>query len=86
MRKKPHVVTEWVSACGPEELSHGRMPSPLCEHVLPPWKQINPVTPALSYFKVLTFTLSLSCWGKGNLRVAVRKLWVFQVHWDSKAG
>lgn len=49
-----------VSACGPEELSHGRRPSPLCEPVvLPPWKQINPVTPALNYFKVLTFALSL---------------------------
>lgn len=53
-------MNECVSACGPGDLSHGRMPSLLCEPaVLTPQKQTKPVTQALNYFKVLAFALSL---------------------------
>lgn len=59
MKKNP--CSYWMGIC---LWSWGAQPwqdaLPLCEPVvLPPWKQINPVTPALNYFKVLTFALSL---------------------------
>lgn len=82
-------VTECVSACGPGDFSHGRMHFPLCEPAATPEvsKASNSSTESFQGAHICASRCwAFSYWGKGNLKIPVRKTRVFSSTGVAKLG